>query len=147
LLGTEPGCILDSSEDVVDYFERWLLADQRQSSIVRRYLRVCHDVCHSAVMFESQVAAIERFRRAEIEIGKVQISAAFEANFLDRGSADRQQIMTALHQFQEPRYLHQTNVRQATAAQYCSTTCRKRYPLYPIWKTHAGECIFMCRFS
>ncbi len=113
-LEPEPGCILDSSADVVGFFERWLLPKNNQSDSVRRYIRVCHDVCHSAVMFESQYAAIERFRSTGIEIGKVQISAAVEANFVDRGTADRQTIMSALHQFQEPRYLHQTNVQRRT---------------------------------
>ena len=112
-LEPEPGCILDSSDDLVNFFERWLLADASHAASVRRFLRVCHDICHSAVMFESQTAAIERFRRAGIAIGKVQISAAVEANFVDRGAADRQQIMSALHQFHEPRYLHQTNVLRA----------------------------------
>jgi hypothetical protein len=147
-LEPEPGCILDSSEDVVGFFERWLLADQNQSAAVRRYLRVCHDVCHSAVMFEAQTAAIDRFQRAGIEIGKVQISAAVEANFVDLGTADRQKILTALHQFQEPRYLHQTNVQRPRGDATLFDDLSQAFAVVPdpistCWRVHFHVPIFL----
>ena len=96
-LEPEPGCWLDTSQDVVRLFERL-------PETSRRHLRVCHDICHSAVMFEPQAKAIETYRSAGIAIGKIQVSSCPEAEL--RGS-DRK-VIDALSSFVEPRYLHQT---------------------------------------
>jgi hypothetical protein len=106
----EPGCVLDSSDDVIRFFDEWLSSELPQRQLVRRYLRVCHDICHSAVVFEPQSVAVAKYRAAEIAIGKVQISSALEARF---GSAkiDNLKTAAALQQFVEPRYLHQTSVQ------------------------------------
>ena len=45
-----PVVFLDSADDIVNFFQRYLFDDQ-DSEQVRRHLGVCHDVCHSAVMF------------------------------------------------------------------------------------------------
>ncbi|MEL7264187.1 MAG: hypothetical protein AAFP69_05155 [Planctomycetota bacterium] len=49
----EPGCMLDCTDDMLTFFDRFLSGPRQ-----RRYLTVCHDVCHSAVMFESQEDAL-----------------------------------------------------------------------------------------
>ena len=56
-LEPEPGCVLQRSGDLVPFFER-ILAAGSDERIVRRYLRVCHDVCHEAVMFEAQAEVL-----------------------------------------------------------------------------------------
>ena len=101
-LEPEPGCLLDKAPDVVEFFD--LLSDQS-----RRYLRVCHDVCHSAVMFESQRDAIDGYRNAGIEIGKIQISSCPEAEL--NGEGDHDPALAALSEFIEPRYMHQAVIR------------------------------------
>lgn len=104
----EPGCLLDRCQDVIDFFEREL-----PKSHHRRYLGVCHDVCHSAVMFESQSAALAAYARAGLMIGKVQISSAIDVP-LDRFSPERRTAAIAeLRGFAEDRYLHQTGVLDA----------------------------------
>ena len=114
-LEPEPGCALDTSDDVVTFFKEHLLgtADERS---VREYLRVCHDVCHAAVMQESQAEAIERYRAAGLRIGKVQLSSAIAAPFEQCEGAARDQAWDQLRQFNEPRYLHQTTVRDAAGS-------------------------------
>ena len=72
-LEPEPGCLLQRSNDVVGLFERILLATSREDD-TRRHLHVCHDVCHAAVMFESQRDVIDNHDSAGIAIGKVQVS-------------------------------------------------------------------------
>ena len=99
-LEPEPGCRLDTAGDVVELFQR--LPDSS-----RRYLRVCHDICHSAVMFEPQREAIETYRRAGIGIGKVQVSSCPQVRL--HGSDEA--AIRALRDFVEPRYLHQTMLR------------------------------------
>ena len=103
----EPGCVLDSADDVVKFFQRYLF-DDLDAERVRRHIGVCHDVCHSAVMFESQQTAIDAYRHAGIDICKVQVSSAIEG-VLD-GHED-EATWTALQSFAEPKYLHQTSMR------------------------------------
>ena len=100
----EPGCVLDSADDIVNFFQRYLFDDQ-DSGRVRRHIGVCHDVCHSAVMFESQQAAIEAYCDAGIDICKVQVSSAVEGVF---DGQQNEVIWEALQSFAEPKYLHQT---------------------------------------
>ncbi len=106
-LEPEPGCYLDTSQDVVDFFkdEIALLTTEYR---LKRYLRVCHDVCHAAVMFESQEHALKNYKSAGIEVGKVQISSAVKAPFDKLDIHERMEALEQLRAFGEDRYLHQT---------------------------------------
>lgn len=99
----EPGCQFDTTEDVIKWFEKQLPDSQH-----RRYLTVCHDICHSAVMMESQSDVLSRFAKAGIAVGKVQVSSAIQVRW-DQMSEDRQrEAIAQLAAFGEDRYLHQT---------------------------------------
>ncbi len=111
-LEPEPGCVLQASGDVVDLFVNHLDRDG-QPQRHRRYLRVCHDTCHSAVMFEAQTDALERYRQSQIQIGKVQVSAAIAVAFDDLDPNDRLDALTQLRRFSQDRYLHQTVIQTA----------------------------------
>lgn len=107
-LEPEPGCVFDTTDGAMDFFQRYLL-DGPDADRVRRYIRVCHDVCHAAVMFEDQADVFRKFAGSGILVGKVQVSSAVHAPF---GQTDDPQAMLAqLKTFSEPRYLHQTLVR------------------------------------
>lgn len=109
----EPGCVLQRSDDVVRFFQEFLL-QQGNERQVRRHLRVCHDICHAAVMFEEQVEALRRYQAAGIGIGKVQVSSAVILP-LDRiQPGDREAATDQLRGFAEDRYLHQTTVRRSS---------------------------------
>ena len=103
----EPGCVLDSADDIVNFFQRYLY-DGQDAKRVRRHIGVCHDVCHSAVMFEFQQTAIDAYRDANIDICKVQVSSAIEGVFDGR---EDEATWEALQSFAEPKYLHQTSMR------------------------------------
>ena len=105
----EPGCVLDSANDIVNFFQRYLF-DGQDVERVRRHIGVCHDVCHSAVMFESQQTAIRAYREAGIDICKVQVSSAIEGTF---DGNQNEETWQALQGFAEPKYLHQTCLRKA----------------------------------
>lgn len=109
-LEPEPGCALDTAQDVVQFFERALPAP-RQGLDPRRYIGVCHDVCHAAVMFERQDAVLTTYRQAGIRVGKVQISNAPVCS-------DAPDELAVLASFAEPRYLHQACVRNDGAVQF-----------------------------
>ncbi|PPI18411.1 xylose isomerase [Rathayibacter sp. AY1D2] len=90
----EPGCILDTVDDVVD----WL--HPRIGVVDPAYVGVCLDTCHLAVSFADPVSAVRRIRDAGLRVVKVQASAALH---LEDPSG-----RAALTPFVEKRYLHQT---------------------------------------
>jgi hypothetical protein len=114
-LEPEPGCYLDTSSQVARFFREHLLGSRDDVS-TRAYLRVCHDVCHSAVMFEAQEEALANYRASGVLIGKVQISSAIDANLGDKASEQRRAVLAQLGLFIEARYLHQTVLRKPDGA-------------------------------
>lgn len=108
-LEPEPGCVLDRSTHVNDLFAR-LDEGAGDPDRTRRYLRVCHDICHAAVMFEEQSEALERYSDQGVLIGKVQVSSAIRVHFDQFEERERSPALDALREFVEPKYLHQTVV-------------------------------------
>ncbi len=106
-LEPEPGCYLQHSGDVLPFFQHYL-CQQGDEAQLRRYIRVCHDVCHSAVMFEDQAEVLQQYARQGIRVGKVQISSAVEVDFQQAGPAQHARLIQQLASFAEDRYLHQT---------------------------------------
>ncbi|MGB7326848.1 MAG: metabolite traffic protein EboE [Rubripirellula sp.] len=105
----EPGCLLDTTIDVVDFFH-----SQLPEAAHRRHLTVCHDVCHSAVMMERQSDVLNQLANAGITIGKVQVSSAVVADWQSMAIGRRREAIEQLKHFAEDRYLHQTMRRTAT---------------------------------
>ncbi|ROQ65052.1 sugar phosphate isomerase/epimerase [Rathayibacter sp. PhB152] len=93
----EPGCILDTVEDVV----AWL--HPRIGLVDPAYVGVCLDTCHLAVSFADPAAAVRRIRDAGLRVVKVQASAALHV--ADPADAAARAAVGA---FVEKRYLHQT---------------------------------------
>jgi hypothetical protein len=105
-LEPEPGCVLQRSGDVVDFFTRFF-----PSETARRYLGVCHDVCHASVMFERQADVLRAYRAAGIRVAKVQVSSHVRMTLSDSiDPAQRAAAIKQLATFAEDRYLHQTCV-------------------------------------
>lgn len=110
-LEPEPGCVLQRSEDMVRFFEDYLFLRQDEVPL-RRHLRICHDVCHAAVMFEEQRYVMERYRAAGLAVGKVQVSSAVALSLRQLPPAERPAALSQLTaNFVEERYLHQTLVQ------------------------------------
>ena len=93
----EPGCILDTVEDVV----AWL--HPRIGLVDPAYVGVCLDTCHLAVSFADPAAAVRRIRDAGLRVVKVQASAALHVEDPADPAA-----RAAVGAFVEKRYLHQT---------------------------------------
>jgi sugar phosphate isomerase/epimerase len=107
LLGLEPEpfCLLETTDEVIRFFEGPLAEVCRggvERELVRRYIGVCCDTCHAAMQFESPQEVLRRLMASGIRVAKIQISAALET---DAGG------ITALRAFDEPVYLHQTKAR------------------------------------
>lgn len=115
----EPDGLLETSGELVDYYQRWLLpvgapllaerlrisVPEARASLVD-HLQVCFDTCHAAVEYEDAREALERFERAGIRVGRVQISSALKVP-LPGDPARRAQLARALEPFAESSYLHQ----------------------------------------
>ena len=105
----EPGCILDTTDDCIEWFDRHLPEPHH-----RRYITVCHDICHAAVMMENQRDVLTRLSAAGIGVGKVQVSSAIVADWESMAAGRRGETLEQLSQFAEDRYLHQTGRRTET---------------------------------
>jgi hypothetical protein len=105
----EPGCVLDTAADVCEFFNEYLFAAS-DAITIQSHIGVCHDVCHSAVMFEDQADAINTYADSGIAIGKVQVSSAVEVDFENFDDLQKVESFQTLSEFSEPKYLHQTCV-------------------------------------
>lgn len=112
-LEPEPGCILQSPEDAAHHLGRLRASapSHLSAEVLRRHIGICHDICHASVLFQEQADVLEAYRRAQIRIGKVQVSSAICAPFDDVAPSDRAELLRQLSEFAEPRYLHQTAIR------------------------------------
>jgi len=113
-LEPEPGCYFTFADDAVHFFQ-WQLFGHEDEEIVRRHVRICHDICHAAVMFEDQEEVLAKYAAAGMHVGKVQVSAALLMDLdLFEPPADRERAAAVkqLSQFAEDRYLHQTVVHR-----------------------------------
>ncbi|MFI4875137.1 MAG: metabolite traffic protein EboE [Blastopirellula sp. JB062] len=127
----EPGCAIDTTTDMIDFFQRRLFP-AGDPALLSRHIRVCHDVCHAAVMCEDQSAVLSQYAAAGIGVGKVQISSAIEIDFESLDNAERQASIRQLKQFAEDRYLHQTTVQSPSGAW-------RRYDDLPDLLSQAGD--------
>jgi sugar phosphate isomerase/epimerase len=95
----EPDCLLETSEETVEFFERWL--HPAATPDLRAHVQVCFDCCHCAVEYEDPSTAIERLQAAGISIGRVQLSSALKV------ARPREEHASRLEQFADATYLHQ----------------------------------------
>ncbi|MBI5056102.1 MAG: metabolite traffic protein EboE [Nitrospirae bacterium] len=105
-LEPEPGCVLETTEDVVSFFGQMNFPGQLKGNI-----GVCLDCCHHAVEFEEASRSLSRIDDSGIRIGKVQVSSALRLIKPHRETLDK---------FAEPCYLHQTVIqkRDGTLVRY-----------------------------
>ncbi len=149
----EPGCLLDTTEGVIQLFQTRLFP-AGDAERIRRYLRVCHDICHAAVMFEDQSTVLQKYSDAGISIGKVQISSAIEIRFADLTAEERQAVLNEVALFAEDRYLHQTtardnagNVRFYEDLPYALNEVAANPPQDETWRIHFHMPIYLDQFG
>lgn len=97
-LEPEPGCILETARDVVDFFDRMDFPEMLRNSI-----GVCFDCCHQAVEFEKPEESFSLLEKAGIKVGKIQVSSALRLKDADP---------EILGNFCEPCYLHQAVIQK-----------------------------------
>lgn len=106
-LEMEPGCVLQETPQLMDYFENQLPLVAKSKGInqdqLHRYLGICFDICHQAVMYEPIKDCLQAIINAGIRIGKIQISSALRVH-----QPHQPEVSSWLSDFAESRYLHQT---------------------------------------
>lgn len=108
----EPGCAIQRVGDALTFFHEHLWEGKSAPDWLARHVGICHDVCHSVVMFEPQRDVLQKYREAGLRVGKVQLSSAVQVDFSTLTPEQRVAAIQQLHGFDERRYLHQTTIRQ-----------------------------------
>ena len=151
-LEPEPGCVLERSGDVVRFFEDSLMRPGMED-VLHRYLRVCHDICHAAVMFESQEDVLKAYRASGISVGKVQVSSAIRVPWEEIDRHERPAALAQLSSFAEDRYLHQTVCRDSGAVVFFEdlplalAAVRDATQLSGEWRIHFHVPLYLERFG
>ena len=115
----EPDGLLENSEEVVRFYQDWLLdygakrlaerlgiALDKAQEVLLRHIQICFDTCHVAVAYEEPADVLMRFDEVGIKVGKIQMSSALEVK-LPQGEAEREAVAKRLEPFVESTYLHQ----------------------------------------
>ncbi|MBF0432652.1 MAG: metabolite traffic protein EboE [Fibrobacteria bacterium] len=118
-LEPEPDCFLETTDEVIDFFEQQLfdygvnyLAEKlacntaEAANAITRHLGVCFDTCHIALQFEDITDSLKRLQNHNITISKIQVSAALKTIISDN-------TVTALKPFCDPVYFHQVKIKDA----------------------------------
>jgi sugar phosphate isomerase/epimerase len=118
-LEPEPCCLLETTSETLDFFERELLSRSAREllaagarvdveaadALLRRHLGVCLDTCHAAIEFEDADQVLDRLLGAGLRVAKLQLSTGLR---LTRPGRD---TLEALRAYDEPVYLHQVVAR------------------------------------
>ena len=163
-LEPEPDGMLENSQEIIDFFQNWLLPVGQQwlqlnlgvrhseaEDWIRQHIRVCYDTCHFAIEYEEPQDIIQRFKDAGIKIGKIQLSSAIKID-IPSEPAQRQQVLNKLTPFAESTYLHQVIARHdnqelehyadlTAALEHFMTTKAEE------WRTHFHVPIFLANYQ
>ena len=120
----EPDCLLETTAETVEFFERRLLPDGgvalaaalavslvNARALLLEHIRVCFDCCHVSVEHEDPRAALALYQHAGIRIGRVQLSSALDVRW-PADSVEASRVAARLTPFADPVYLHQVVERR-----------------------------------
>jgi len=114
-LEPEPCCFLETIDESVAFFTEYLFSDSsidhltsllnvgktEATALLKNHLTLCFDLCHAAVEFEDAQSCIDKLRQAQINTGKVQISAGLRFTNASKSTTE------LLKPFDDNVYLHQ----------------------------------------
>lgn len=113
----EPDGLLENSDEVLDFFENYLLplgcpivqgalglSQAESEKCIKRYLTLCYDICHFSLAYEEPRDTFAKMEENGIKVGKIQVSSALKILF---DSSNTSAIWESLKKFNEPTYLHQ----------------------------------------
>lgn len=160
----EPDGLLETGEEFIEWFENDLLrtgvpviqskfsvSREQAEDLIKEHLRLCFDVCHFAIGYESHKEIINKLAKRGIKIGKIQISAALKAK-IPSDSNDRKIVKENFEKFNEPTYLHQVVAKNTdgTLSRYPDLSPALKEienPLTQEWRAHFHVPIFAAEFG
>jgi hypothetical protein len=120
----EPDGLLDNGTEFLEWYLQYLIPSgieylqqgkdmnkHEAEAAIKTHIRLCCDVCHFAVGYEDHAAMIKKFESHGIKTGKIQISAALKGR-LDGSTIEKENVINAFKNFNEPVYLHQVVARK-----------------------------------
>lgn len=119
----EPDCSIETADETIDFFERWLLprgvpqvaralgiGEDEARAVLLGHIRVCFDCCHVAVEHEDPLHTLDRLAKAGIRVGRVQLSSALRVDM--PADPDAAAVVSSrLRRFADTTYLHQVVTR------------------------------------
>ena len=116
-LEPEPDCAMETTGETIAFIEEYMFDDgvkhlnteyghnpDEARKMMQRRIGVCFDTCHVAVQFEDVCDSLAQYRKHDVRIAKVQISAALETDTSEEG-------LRQLGRFHDEVYLHQVKVQ------------------------------------
>jgi len=132
----EPDGLLESGVEFLSWYEEYFLpsgtlllnrhfgwTNEISVKTLKEHVQLCYDICHFAVGYEDHQQMTALLQQKDIRIGKIQISAALKAD-IPAAVEERNSVIDAFKQFNEPTYLHQVIALQKNGA-------LKKYPDLP----------------
>ena len=123
-LEPEPDGVIETADEFIAWFTDYLLpmgieqltqqfgmTDDEAEATICEHVRLCYDVCHFAIGYERPVDVLDKLKNYGLRVGKIQISAALQAEFPTGDPEGREAVRQAFAQFNEPTYLHQVVAR------------------------------------
>lgn len=117
----EPDGILSNGKDFFAWYTQQLLPECIEylkkvkgystdiaKSALFKHVRLCYDVCHFAVSFESPAWVQDQLLKTGIQVGRLQLSSALK---VDLTQDKKEKLALLARQFNEPVYLHQVVAR------------------------------------
>jgi hypothetical protein len=115
----EPCGLLENTAEFIQWYNEYYIpmgivfmkkkVKENAEEHLRRHLRLCYDVCHSALAYENIQEVQSALKSNGILTGKVQLSSALSIDLRH----NRIEKLKSLWQFNEPVYLHQVVARDA----------------------------------
>jgi sugar phosphate isomerase/epimerase len=138
-LGLEPEPLgwLETSSDVIDFFER-MQADRPGDLSLRRFLGINYDTCHHAVEFEDAGKAVAGLRAAGIRFSKIHLSSALAVRPIT-------EALKGLDVYADDTYLHQVITRDIRGSLRRFKDCQRLLLVPNVARIANGASIFTCR--
>ncbi|HLT51229.1 MAG TPA: metabolite traffic protein EboE [Arenibacter sp.] len=113
----EPDGMLENSDGVLHFYQTYLLplgtkeigkrlgySESLATERILSHIKICYDTCHFSLAYEDPEYTLDKFKKAGIGVGKIQISSALKILFKE---GENEEIWQSLSRFNEPIYLHQ----------------------------------------
>ncbi|MGY6648588.1 metabolite traffic protein EboE [Wenyingzhuangia sp. IMCC45574] len=118
----EPDGVIEDTEEFIAYYNNYLIAKgvdilaqknkitkKEAEQAIREHIQLCFDICHSAVEYENIAEVVTTVKAQNIQIGKIQLSAALKCQLNKNESIEV--LKNNLKPFHEPSYLHQAVIK------------------------------------